>query len=222
MIAGLIVFSVLAAFATPASADSLQINPSVDSWVDSKDPNENNGDKNKLHVRYKNGELRRTYIKADLSGIIPAGKTINSAKLYLRKDGGDSVAWNIGAYTVSSTWTESGITWSNAPTNFAWISTTSVAAPNREYKTWDVTSAAQAAYASSDKTLSLALKLVDEASPGERHHDFNSNEKRGTDKDPYIVITYSDTVIPEFPTIAIPVAAVLGLLFVFSRRRKRE
>ncbi|MGB7001498.1 MAG: DNRLRE domain-containing protein [Halobacteriota archaeon] len=212
LIAGLIVFSVLAAFATPASAGSLTIYPSDDSWVDSKDPNKTHGGDLKLHVRYKNGERRRTYIKADLTGLIPEGQTITSAKLYLRKEGGDNVAWNIGAYTVSSSWTQSGITWNNAPRDFAWISTTSVGPTDGIDYCWDVTSAAQDAYAGG-QPLSLALKLVDETSvlPTERHHDFIDRS---------IVITY-DTVIPEFSTIAIPVAAVLGLLFIFSRKRKR-
>ncbi|MFZ2071542.1 MAG: PEF-CTERM sorting domain-containing protein [Halobacteriota archaeon] len=35
------------------------------------------------------------------------------------------------------------------------------------------------------------------------------------------VTTITHTV-PEFTTIAIPVAAIIGLLFLFSRRRKKE
>jgi len=35
-------------------------------------------------------------------------------------------------------------------------------------------------------------------------------------------ISGEDPSIPEFSTIAIPIAALLGLVFLFSRRRGRE
>ena len=35
-------------------------------------------------------------------------------------------------------------------------------------------------------------------------------------------LTLTSTTIPEFPTIALPVAAILGLAFIFQRRREED
>ncbi|MDI6903321.1 MAG: DNRLRE domain-containing protein [Methanocellales archaeon] len=211
--------SIFAIFATPASANDSPaiIYPTDDTCVQSNEASSPHDDKN-LHIKKDGSKIRRAYVKFDLSSL-PNGIAISSATLKLYRYEGDKTAREIGVYTVSKNyadtdipWTEDGLTWNNAPTDFSLTDITSVGDPDG-WKAWDISSAAQAAY-NSDKILSLALKFVDETS--DRHQDFRDMEHGGTDKNPYIEVTctVADTTPPTFIVSASPDPAKEGLVTI--------
>lgn len=95
--------------ALPAEADSLTTRAVADSWVDSGHPSVNHGSSTYLQVDAS--PRLRAYLKFTVS--VPAGQTVSKAVLTVTPNQSSS-----GGFVVESagnSWTESGITWSNAP-----------------------------------------------------------------------------------------------------------
>ncbi|MDI6886249.1 MAG: PEF-CTERM sorting domain-containing protein [archaeon] len=73
------------------------------------------------------------------------------------------------------------------------------------------------------KYSTLSISVPTDAQPGTYTHIVNATATGQigpiviTEK---VTTTIETTVIPEFTTIAIPVAAILGLVFLFNRRRR--
>jgi PKD repeat protein len=84
--------------------------PAADARVNSGNPNANYGADGVLRVR-TGTSVYRSFLRFDLSGLASLG--IVSAKLRLFATDGSDDAGSV--YEVASGWTESGITWSNAP-----------------------------------------------------------------------------------------------------------
>ena len=170
---------------------NLTLYPTDDSWVNQKDPDSTHGNETKLHAKYSNrrDDIRRSYLKFDLSDLLDTG-CIWSGKLWLHKAGGDADVV-VGAYNVSkyynataTNWTEGGINWTNAPTDFSLVDSIHVGPAGDDWYVWNVTSAAQNA---TGDVLSLALKMVDESGDN-KHTDFYSKEEPGYE--PYLELTY--------------------------------
>jgi hypothetical protein len=69
----------------------------------------------------------------------------------------------------------------------------------------------------------LLIGVPADASPGEYYHDVKAEGAvSGTVIEESLYLNVLTTVIPEFTTIAIPVAAVLGLFMLMQRRRKEQ
>ncbi|MDF1558275.1 MAG: PEF-CTERM sorting domain-containing protein, partial [ANME-2 cluster archaeon] len=49
--------------------------------------------------------------------------------------------------------------------------------------------------------------------------DSGTSQQVGDTGSVTISITTNGTEIPEFPTVALPIAAILGLMFLFQRRK---
>jgi hypothetical protein len=137
--------------------------PVGDSWVEAEYPNDNHGSDTSLRVK-SDSRTRRSYLKFDLSSI-PSGKSITSVKLYLYctyADANPSV--EVYVHETGDSWSESTITWNNAPAVGASITSVSVGGTGKYY-CWDITPYAQAQY-SGDKVLSVVVKfLLDDPSP---------------------------------------------------------
>lgn len=95
--------------ALPAAADSQTAPAVADSWVDSGHASTNHGTSTYLQV--DDSPVLRAYLKFSVSP--PAGQTITKAVLTLTPNQSNSGGFAVR--TASSSWTESGITWSNAP-----------------------------------------------------------------------------------------------------------
>lgn len=87
--------------------------PTADSWVELTNPSTNKGGDSTIHVKViwdeKKGvvkNLRRSYLKFDLSGL-PPGAMMTSAKLHLFRKADDDVPF---VYRTTDNWTENGIT----------------------------------------------------------------------------------------------------------------
>jgi len=80
-------------------------------------------------------------------GAIPAGKVIDHATLYMRLSAADSAkAASITASRAASSWSETGVTWSNAPGSAGDGATTSVGMSVGTEYSWDVTTAVRKWY----------------------------------------------------------------------------
>jgi hypothetical protein len=101
---------------TPPAPNTLTFTPPHDAWVRSSSPSSNFGARPELRVR-GGSQTTRSYLKFNVSGVTGA---VQSATLRLRvidagPDGG-SVFWVSNNFAGTSTpWTESGLTWNNAP-----------------------------------------------------------------------------------------------------------
>jgi hypothetical protein len=91
--------------------------PPHDAWVRSSSPSSNFGSRPELSVR-RNSPTMRSYLKFVVSGVTG---TVQAARLRLRvtdagPDGGFVYSVSNNFKNTSTPWTESGLTWNNAPT----------------------------------------------------------------------------------------------------------
>ena len=93
--------------ATYATANTVTTLPAADANIRSNQPTKNFGTATDLRVR---SAQSRSYLRFVVSGVTG---TVTSAKLRLRVDDGSANGGRI--YTVTGAWTETGITWNNAP-----------------------------------------------------------------------------------------------------------
>jgi len=70
------------------------------------------------------------------------------------------------------------------------------------------------------KTVDMFITVASDASPGDYYHDVRAEGKAfGITVEETVYTNVLTTVIPEFSTIAIPVVAILALMFLFNRRK---
>jgi hypothetical protein len=101
---------------TPPQPTTLTFTPPHDAWVRASSPSSNFGERPELRVRGGN-QTTRSYLKFDVSGVTGP---IQSATLRLRvidagPDGGSVFSVSNNFANTSTPWTESGLTWNNAP-----------------------------------------------------------------------------------------------------------
>jgi len=94
------------------------INPSADACVNEGAPSSNYGTQTYILLEAYPGYRKRSYIKFDLSQF-KTSATVEQAKLYLyyyQYANSNPVGRQIDLFRVTSTWTETGITWNAQPT----------------------------------------------------------------------------------------------------------
>lgn len=94
--------------------------------------------------------------------------------------------------------------------------------PDDEYKSWVTWTPDKYANVKGSETehFAVTIKVPDGTKPGTYNfkiHLIGDGAELGAQD---VIITVPGTSVPEFPTVAMPVAAVLGLLFVFGRRKE--
>jgi hypothetical protein len=152
---GLIVFMLVIAafFHSVTTVQAQTYNPSADSYIYDVTPSVNYGTLADLLVKKGNtANFRKAYVKFDLtaSGI----STVYSAIVRMYATSSTVVVMNV--HQVTDGWTETGITWSNAPPEGAVITSTSLPSLPGYYE-WDITSYAQSQFVGSDKVISLVF-----------------------------------------------------------------
>jgi hypothetical protein len=99
------------------NAESIVLDPGMDSMVSQADPGSNFGAGNGLQVYGVNGFSIWSYLQFDVDPI-PDGAVINYARLRLYQTNGVAPVWGgqrAGLYEVSGAWDDATITWNNKP-----------------------------------------------------------------------------------------------------------
>jgi hypothetical protein len=130
---------------TPTSI-VLQLCAVADAYIDQYNSNSNFGSYPGLRVGFSSAvDLfhNRALVRFDLSSL-PADATIKSAYLeaYLTRGSGSLTQASIGAYFVTSAWSESSVTWNTMP-SFDPVGIAGSVNASPGYKSWNVTSFAQ-------------------------------------------------------------------------------
>jgi len=172
------------------TADSIELIPIQDSYINNYSPNDNYGYFDELRVTIPGPGYKIAYLKFNLS-TIPYPATIVSAelKLYLNQDISETAT--ISAYYCSNNnWDELLISWLNAPSYESTPIYTRSAIAFEGWYSWNVTSAVKTAL--SNRTLTLILDENDGASCYffSKDIDYN-NEKR-----PKLNISYEPPNVP--------------------------
>ncbi len=156
-----ILFLISAIFMTGISGQSQTFNPVADSYIHDVNPTTNYGTSVDLYVKKGTASnFRKAYIKFDLSA---AGiSIINSAIVRMYATNSTAIVMNV--HQVSDGWTETGITWNNAPAEGAIINSVALLASPGYYE-WDITSYVQSQFAASDKLISLVFYSATISSP---------------------------------------------------------
>jgi hypothetical protein len=163
--------------------------PSDDAWVEAEYPGSNHGSDVKLAVRANDpGYMdKSSYLKFSLSRI-PPDAIITSAKLWLY------CYDTVGTYNevdasgvVSDSWSESTLTYSNAPGIFNYLDFKFVNVANKWYS-WDVTSWVKTQF-QGDKVVSICMN-PGQPGPGDSGAQYFCS-KEAASRHPYLEIIYT-------------------------------
>lgn len=180
----LIVF-LLFVMAVPAAglAGVVDIGSYEDAQVVEGQPTSNFGGETNMYVASAAGgsyQDERAWIKFDISGQIPPGATINSAKLRLycwKADTADDMVAAVHGGT-DDTWAETGITWNTQPTYEATALDQQTMTANQAYYwvEWDVTGFVQTETGTGDSVVSFVVKPATEGQDPYRTYSFDAKE----------------------------------------------
>ncbi len=174
-------------------------NPSADSYIHDANATINYGTATSLIVKKgTTTNFRKTFVKFDLSS---SGITVISSAV-VRTYASSAVAMIMNVHQVSDSWTETGITWNNAPAEGTIIATTSMPATPGYYE-WDITSYVQSQFGSSDKIISLVFYSATVSSPT---INFNSREA-ATDKPELVIVSNPTAPLAPSALSASPISA---------------
>ena len=157
---------------TPPPPTAGTLAPSADSWASQADPNVNYGASGTFTARRSSSVYGRVaYLTFDLSTIGVVGSA--SLELWGRQDkSGPRVV--VGAFEVAdTTWTPSGLTWSNRPSIGQLIDSEEITGTTGAWYRWDMTAYVQSQKAAGRTKVSIGLFGLDATSP---FAIFNSNE----------------------------------------------
>jgi hypothetical protein len=162
---------------TPAApgASTLTFDVAADARVEEANPSSNFGSSSKLRATI-GGPHHESYLRFALSGI---GGTVQSAKLRVFASNDASIN-GPAVYGAPSTWTESGITWSNRPARSGSPADNVGAVGEGVWIEWDVTPLVSG---NGDVTLVLVGDSTDGA-------NFASKEYSDTSKKPQLEVTF--------------------------------
>jgi hypothetical protein len=164
--------------ALPAATQTV-LSPLADSRVKSSSTTSNYGTDTDLRTRLSSSSSNyESYLKFDLS-TLPSSISNAKLQLYGHLDDTSSINVPTAAFAVSNTtWTETGITWSNKPASATSpLATVIVPDAVARFYEWDITSYIQSEKSAGRNVVSLALKPTGTSSP---YTIFNSKEPAAT------------------------------------------
>lgn len=147
------------------NSGSTTVQATADSYVrDGGSASTNYGSATELEAKQStSGFNRRAYLKFDISSF---SSSISSAKLRLFGSLNDTGSILFNANSISDTsWTESGITWNNAPSLGSTIGTATVVNTTDAWYEFDITSFVQTEKTAGRNTISIAIAGSTSSSP---------------------------------------------------------
>ena len=207
---------------TVNAIENISFNPVADAYVDSNNPSSNYGDAPSLFADFKDlsandGRRTNVYLLFNLTSLTNDGFEMNSATLELQSAYSFyAPITQVGVHSCSNTqWSETEITWSNAPTFSSEPSDISAINHNEQigypkWHSWDVTKEvenSQGGY--------ITLVLTVESEGDNFATDFDSKENSNP---PKLLINYE--AIPEFPSwIILPLFLIATMSIIVIRKR---
>jgi hypothetical protein len=168
---------------TPANCGSAQTMTSVaDSWIDQSSPSSNKGGDSILKLMSKSGNANlRALVRFNLP-TVPAGCVLDTAKLRLYAASASGSQRTLQVFRLGGSWTESAVTWANAPQTAGTAATTT---SGTGYREWNVATLVQAMYSSG----SNHGFLIRDANEGQDAEQQLHAREKGTNV-PQLVLTF--------------------------------
>jgi hypothetical protein len=168
-----------------ANPGSQTVQPTADAYVDQASPSSNFGTSSDLFVTSKSGSAnRRTLVRFNLPAV-PSGCSVTGASLNLYSTSAVT-GRTIGAYRAGGSWTETGVTWNNAPAPTG----AGVTGPSGTgWRTWDVTSQVQAMYSPGPND-GFVIRDESEGDPASPEQKYQSRDGTPDGQDPELVVTF--------------------------------
>ncbi|MEI6748543.1 MAG: DNRLRE domain-containing protein [Bacteroidota bacterium] len=165
-------------------------NPTADSYIYDANATTNYGTAVDLIVKKATSvNFRKAYLKFDLT---TSGVTVVSSAI-IRLYATTSTAVSMNIHQVADGWTETGLTWSNAPAEGTIIATTPLLASPGYYE-WDITTYVQSQFSGNDKIISIVVYSATVTTP-----TITFSSKEAVANRPELVIV-SNPVVPDAPT----------------------
>lgn len=164
-----------------ASPGSQTVTSTRDAWIDQNSPTSNKDTDANLRVKSQDSNRNRRTLVGFTLPSLPANCAVTSATLRLFNNHLDA-GRTIAVYRAASSWTEAGVTWSNAPaTTGSAVNATTAAG----WMTWTVTTHVQAMYVTND---GFIVRDANEDNAGAIENQFDSREN--TD-DPQLIVQWA-------------------------------
>ncbi|NLY43482.1 MAG: DNRLRE domain-containing protein, partial [Clostridiaceae bacterium] len=167
----------------PLVPETITIEVKEDAFICSAKWDTNFGKEKTLEIKKqekKENNIRKVYLKFDLTDLQIS--SVQNAKLKLYSTAADSV--DIAVYETSNNWTETTITWNNAPAFGVKITS---ATASKQYSEWDITQYIRSQLQAGNKIISIGMYVDDDYSGNSSNKKFNSREAE--DNHPLLEIT---------------------------------
>lgn len=134
---GLIFTMAVAGFLAPANAATLTFNPTADTYVQYDRPTENFGTSVRWSTEGRANIWRNALVRFNV--VLPQCELVSSAKFRAYAESHLTDVEFVDIYGTTGAWTETGVTWNNAPARGTWLGKQGNFYPG-EWVEWDVTS----------------------------------------------------------------------------------
>lgn len=169
---------------------------SADTYVQQDNATGNFGTQNHLDAKSDSGKVRRVLVQFDLascSPAIPSSAIVQGATLKLVTSAKATNTRTYQAFQVTSSWTETGVTWNTQPTVAGSASASAAVAANTASGTtiqWTTTGDVQSFVTGAASNFGWRISDSQEAVAPNTTLTFDSREATGASTRPQLVITY--------------------------------
>jgi hypothetical protein len=154
----------------------------ADTWIDQSSPSSNKGSDSILKLMSKSGNANlRALVRFDLP-TVPQGCVVDTAKLRMYASSASGSQRTLQAFRVGGSWTEGGVTWSNAPQTAGVAATTT---SGTGYRDWDVATLVQEMFSSGTNH---GFLIKDATEDQDAEQQFHAREKG--ENVPQLVLTF--------------------------------
>lgn len=160
---------------TVSAAGPVTVLAAADTYVQADRPTENFGSSVRWSTEGRTNIWRHGLLRFNVT--VPAGEKITSAKLRAYSEASTTASEYVDVYTTAGGWTETGVTWNNAPARGTWLGKTGGFAAGA-WVEWDVTKGVTAG----ENNLKLETN-------GQKWVGFKSDESADPARRPRLVVT---------------------------------